>query len=687
MHISIADWYQTNSSHSPPILNEAVMADDKLLSATSRLSCSDRSEPAPAIFALVIGINKYMHPGVPVLQAAKGDADAFKAFLVNKLQVPKQNIISLRDEEATRNKIIGGFHQLRDNTDIKKDEAAIVIYYAGHGSRIAKPKEWGDDWITLDDQIEILCPSDIWTPNPNANGEDVIIEGISDRSISVMLNQISSEKGDNITLILDCCFSAGINRNDKVENQTSEDNLYLVRYMPNPPNVTHLSANCDQDIWSQYTRSVAVPQGLSGKYHASHVLLAACGRQQLAHEGRITRRGVFTNALLEILNNSNLEDLTYTSLMHKLQLPKYISRKQVPHCEGQHVNRRLFNRNASGADRSFLLAKKDEDDSIKLQAGTAQGITVDTTFTAHTTNLMIGSNTNRGHLIATSVDAFESRLKIAEGSTLSDLPRSFYCRIKQLAQPKLSIYSNDRIWLESVFSSEQQGSLSVTISDTSEEANLEMIIEKGKVLLYQNNPLITPHIGRNIPTRSIDMTEHSVLRNVARAALHFSYHLNRTGDETRNVSMELMKLRAEHTRDYDLVHKPDSVNLLENDPVTIVVDETERFGMKISNHSDIPLYPYLFYFDPSDFAIIEWFSPPFVVVIRAFTLTIGYGEGGAPPWQFLLRVGDTKDVGFFKLFLTTRATNLSSIAQDSPFDAKSSRTDGDGIQVAPDRDT
>ncbi|KAF8988251.1 caspase domain-containing protein [Cyathus striatus] len=638
-----------------------------------------------------------MHLPNKDLQAAKADADAFEAFLVDRLQVPEQNIISLRDEEATRDRIIKGFHQLRDNTDIKKDEAAIIIYYAGHGGRIDKPKEWGDDWITLGDQIEILCPTDIWAPNPDADGEDDINKGISDRSISVMLNQISSKKGDNITLILDCCSSAGINRNDKVENQVSEDNPYLVRYMPNPPNVTRMFANCDQDTWSQDIRSAAVPQGLSGKYHASHVLLAACGRQQLAHEAKNPRRGVFTNALLQILNNSNLEDLTYTSLMHKLHLLG----KQVPHCEGQHVNRRLFNRNASGADRSFLLAKKDEYGSIKLQAGEAQGITVDTTFTAHTVNLMINSNTNRGHLIATSVDAFESRLIVAEGSTLSDLPRSFYCRIEQLAQPKLSIYSNDRIWLESIFPSEQQRSLSVNISDTSEEANLEMIIEKGKVLIAMfinyNSRKVKQYFhsithALEIPTRSIDMTEHPVLRNVARAALHFSYHLNRTGDETRNVSMELMKLRAEHTRDYDLVHKPDSINLLENDPVTIVVDETERFGMKISNHSDIPLYPYLFYFDPSDFAIIEWFSPPFsgghTCIVDAplppynandangakSSLTIGYGEGGAPPWQFLLRDGDTKDVGFFKLFLTTRATNLSSIAQDSPFDAKSSRT-------------
>lgn len=54
-------------------------------------------------------------------------------------------------------------------------------------------------------------------------------------------------------------------------------------------------------------------------------------------------------------------------------------------------------------------------------------------------------------------------------------------------------------------------------------------------------------------------------------------------------------------------------------------------------------------------------------------LPLGYGGGGVPPWQFALREGEKKDIGFFKLFLSTCPTNFSSILQESPFDSGMSR--------------
>lgn len=55
------------------------------------------------------------------------------------------------------------------------------------------------------------------------------------------------------------------------------------------------------------------------------------------------------------------------------------------------------------------------------------------------------------------------------------------------------------------------------------------------------------------------------------------------------------------------------------------------------------------------------------------SLAVGYGDGGASPWQFLLREGEDKDLGFFKLFLTTKPADFSSIPQESPFDRGTSR--------------
>lgn len=49
-------------------------------------------------------------------------------------------------------------------------------------------------------------------------------------------------------------------------------------------------------------------------------------------------------------------------------------------------------------------------------------------------------------------------------------------------------------------------------------------------------------------------------------------------------------------------------------------------------------------------------------------LTIGYGSGGAPAQTFYLRPGQNFDIGFLKIFLSTKPVDLSSIPQPTPFE-------------------
>ncbi len=68
----------------------------------------------------------------------------------------------------------------------------IIIYFAGHGALATKPDEWSD-WVS-DKNIEMLCPADIGAPDTNGK----VIEGISDRTISWLLLDLSIAKGNNI---------------------------------------------------------------------------------------------------------------------------------------------------------------------------------------------------------------------------------------------------------------------------------------------------------------------------------------------------------------------------------------------------------------------------------------------------------------------------------------------------------
>lgn len=148
--------------------------------------------------------------------------------------------------------------------------------------------------------------------------------------------------------------------------------------------------------------------------------------------------------------------------------------------------------------------------------------------------------------------------------------------------------------------------------------------------------------------------------------------------------MEFHELEMSYNAEFDLIGSPSRRDMFERDPAIIVVEKEKQYGLRIYNLSDIPLYPHLFYFDPSELTIIPWYLPPTgarssnylktdIILPPKSSFTIGYGEGSVDPWEFMLN-GITKDVGFFKLFVTTLLLDLGSISQESPYD------DGNGLR-------
>jgi Caspase domain len=157
-----------------------------------------RFDRLPKLFALIIGINVYASDDIRNLRAAVGDADKFEKFVLEKLDVPPDHIINLRDENATREAILNAFTMLRDDVRIvKAEDPAIIIYFAGHGARVNKPEEW-KDWESNSGQIEMLAPTDIKTVKSADSGEEKVADGIPDRTISALLNDLSGVKGDNV---------------------------------------------------------------------------------------------------------------------------------------------------------------------------------------------------------------------------------------------------------------------------------------------------------------------------------------------------------------------------------------------------------------------------------------------------------------------------------------------------------
>jgi hypothetical protein len=110
-------------------------------------------------------------------------------FLRESLGVPANQIRNLRDQDATRAAIIGGFKDLINDTRIKEGDP-IVIFYAGHGGKTKAPPGWESE----DGETQYILPVDIYLKD--ASG--VTTKGIPDRTIATLLNDLARAKGDNI---------------------------------------------------------------------------------------------------------------------------------------------------------------------------------------------------------------------------------------------------------------------------------------------------------------------------------------------------------------------------------------------------------------------------------------------------------------------------------------------------------
>jgi hypothetical protein len=106
---------------------------------------------------------------------------------------------------------------------------------------------------------------------------------------------------------------------------------------------------------------------------------------------------------------------------------------------------------------------------------------------------------------------------------------------------------------------------------------------------------------------------------------------------------------------------------------------------------------YILYLKKHLYLTASWYTPPKGSGISITThkttpplapkskFSIGHGTNdGLNPWSFYIRPNESKDVGFFKLFLTTTPTNLDCIVQDSAFASQTTtRGESQGEQEGP----
>ncbi|KAF9003836.1 hypothetical protein BDZ89DRAFT_1145836 [Hymenopellis radicata] len=457
----------------------------------------------------------------------------------------------------------------------------------------------------------------------------------------------------------------------------------------------------------------------------SHILLAACSSQEYAHEGPFEFAGHFTTALLEVLRAHSFQKLTYRSLWHRLVMPPF-GPPQTPHCEGKFRGRRLFDCQENGADWEDILCRRRWDRSSESKYQIFEHDLLDGSSTVFETAKVKSTSTFTSILeLVQASDAFlaDSVLTDVDGSgaedaltanpttqrdaaassapntTIAHAPNQSegvrYARLSKDVGALLRVYCRDKAYIQSVVNEGDKGP--ITVVDEPDEADLVVKLDEGKVK-FEHAPhtkVIEPAIVARgmsmslLGTVAADNSESSLrcARSVVDSYGRFLKHLKRTESPpvSNILQLSFRRLQEDTLGNWEPVGK----NLLNenSDTITIIPDDDSYYGLTLTNLKKLePLFVHIFFFQPKTASIMLWYRPPqsigFVDTVTpnsldtalepGRTLAAGFGNGGVHPFCFPVDPDTHIDVSIVKIFASTAPTDMSFLAQASPFKVEAS---------------
>lgn len=173
------------------------------------------ADPPPPLYreswAVVVAIDNY--PKWPKLQYAVNDATGVRDILVNKFGFKRDHIVSLFNEEATREKILSALGDALSNPNNVKRDDRVFVFFAGHGATRRLPS--GRD-------LGYIIPWDADTQN--FQGQAISMTNFQDISESI--------PAKHVFFVMDSCYSGlGITRGESGNNYLHEMSRRTAREM------------------------------------------------------------------------------------------------------------------------------------------------------------------------------------------------------------------------------------------------------------------------------------------------------------------------------------------------------------------------------------------------------------------------------------------------------------------------
>ncbi|KAH7888690.1 hypothetical protein F5I97DRAFT_1802807 [Phlebopus sp. FC_14] len=595
---------------------------------------------ASRVFALLIGVDDYKSGRIWNLEACADDARRMKQWLIQDLRVPSPNISLLLNKDATQRCIEDTFmSHLVNNPAISRGDA-LLIYFAGHGSTMSAPRDWCEGKPR---HVQVLCPYDHDTKGPHGR-----IAGISDRSLFAMLGELSDVKGDNITLILDCCFSAlqlTLNQRDR-------------RFSRCTPTEKAQEEDLFAGLWrGAIGKKFNGEHGFYQDHCQSHVLLAACKPGEMAMEWK--EGGKFSQAFLEVNKSTPFHQLKYYELPERLA--PAVHGQQRPVCLGRHKDRIIFDGIPFVPDTSFVPVHGHKD-GLRLHIGAIHGVVEGTEFSVHYHNIHGSLNPS---LDSFRVYEVHPTWSLARRKSISKAKgRGSWARITRWnARTPL------RIYVKKTFSSIfrrlfcrpeldgipiQEGSNIVEVG-TPAMADISVGVHTRQIRVRNLDYLVAP---RRTTVLKIDKYSEKSVRILDEAA-RYHMHLHRANPENpfRDLLRMELFLLDPHSRERS------GPNLLVNGEARIIHQAGDSYAVVLHNYSDSDLWPYLAYMDSNGVDIHLLYHPKSAgspTLLKHGSLEIDYGAVGFMPSN-----PQRLDCGFLKLFVSTSYTSMGILEQSS----------------------
>lgn len=602
--------------------------------------------PPARIFSLIIGIDNYKSGHIWNLHACVEDAKKIKKWLLDEFGVPRDQICLLLDSRATKSNIENAFMaHLVNNSSIDPGDA-ILIYFAGHGSSMLAPSEWYEAEAKTE-MVEVLCPYDHDTKA--AQGR---VAGISDRSFHAMIQDLANRKGNNVTVVLDCCFSPFQTPANILQRSTTRwskttraepDDLY-------------------RGLWpSAREKPQEAPLGFS-QLTPSHIALLAASPGQRCTENK--DGGRFTTNFLYAMSGLPLHRTSYVQLMEHLQQSNEGAHTCI--CSGKHRDRILFDGVPFLTNNHFLRAGFDNKTGlIKIIVGAVHGIVEGTEFSLHLHNYHYSRNPSIATVIVSDVQA--SWCFARYKSRPATLPTLFWAQMA-----KWNNRRPFRVHLESsltsFFRTWKLRKTLPTSPDTGPAKNQFQVLRVKRqdladisLSVEANHVAVTQHTLPQPDTRTVHIHSKNPV-DVINDAARFNMHLLRNNvDKPLHNLIDMEIWRIDHHSWLRI-----SGNHLKDGTAIIPQDDGSVYQINLHNKSNIDIWPTILYMDPSRYEISTTYcsaSCSEAPLRSRGSFNIGSGEPGSEALTFPL--DDYSSIGFMKLFFSSVPVSMSILEQCS----------------------